>query len=73
VIAALLLVLAGTILSLAYQYALHIRTDHVQHHALILVINELIRRDPSLQQVLVPIMSAEPAPEAVPQPQPNPQ
>lgn len=49
VIYALGLVLAGTALKVGYDVTQHSRNDHLQHHLVLLVINELIRRDPTLR------------------------
>lgn len=45
----------------AWDTSRHTLADHTQHHALILLMNELIRRDPTLLSVVAP---APPAPAA---------
>ena len=45
---AVTLVLSGVVIGQLWAAKSHVDTDHVQHHMVILVMNELIRRDPSL-------------------------
>ena len=42
------MVLSGIVLGQGWAVRTHVNNDHVQHHVMILVVNELIRRDPSL-------------------------
>lgn len=42
------LVLIGILVGQGWATKRHLDNDHVQHHMLIIVMNELIRRDPSL-------------------------
>jgi hypothetical protein len=46
------LVLFGLVLGLGYSVVRHAGSDHLNHHVMIVVINELIRRDPSLAAVV---------------------
>ncbi len=47
-IVAVALVTSGFVIGQLWAAKSHVDADHVQHHLVILVINELIRRDPSL-------------------------
>ena len=47
-VVAVVLVLSGIVIGQLWAVRAHVNTDHVQHHMVILVVNELIRRDPSL-------------------------
>jgi len=47
-VAAVVLVLGGIAGGQLWAARAHADNDHIQHHVLIMVMNELIRRDPSL-------------------------
>ncbi len=47
-VGAVALVLSGIGIGQFWAARAHVDNDHVQHHMVILVVNELIRRDPSL-------------------------
>lgn len=47
-IGAVALVVSGIVIGQLWALRAHADNDHIQHHVVILVINELIRRDPSL-------------------------
>lgn len=57
---ALSLLLAGIVLKAGYDVTQHTSNDHLQHHAGLVVINELMRRDPSLRDVLNAVMGTVP-------------
>lgn len=56
------LLLTGIVLGQGWAALRHGGNDHLQHHVMIVVINELIRRDPSLAAV---VDAALGVPEAV--------
>ena len=47
-VVAVVLVLSGIVIGQLWAVRAHVNNDHIQHHMVILVMNELIRRDPSL-------------------------
>ncbi len=47
-VGAVALVVSGIVIGQLWALRGHANTDHIQHHVVILVMNELIRRDPSL-------------------------
>jgi hypothetical protein len=66
-VGALGLVLVGILLGQGWAVRTHAANDHVQHHMVILVMNELIRRDPTLAAFVTAALGA---PEAVTAPGP---
>ena len=75
-LAALALVASGIAVKTGYDVVHERRNDHVQHHYMLIVINELLQRDPSLRTVLetvigspevaLPIGEVDPDPPADP-------
>ncbi len=73
---ALGLVVSGVVLKTGYDVTRHSRNDHVQHHLMLIVMNEQIRRDPSLRaaleavigppEVALPTRESDPDPPADP-------
>ncbi len=67
------LLVLGFLVGQAWAAKTHLDNDHVQHHMLIIVMNELIRRDPSLAAFVdaalgVPETVTTPVVEDLPEP-----
>ncbi len=69
---ALGLVVSGVALKTGYDVVRHSGNDHVQHHLMLIVMNELLQRDPSLRTVLETVIGPPEAVLPTSEPDPDP-